>query len=155
MTTKPKTRKAPAADPIFALIKEHKAAEKERCRADEKRDLAQPEAQKKHGPRPDDFVAWRSWAPQSERSLDQLRKEYLSEPGADREQIEKEYRVLKTKLAAAIIASTKYDQRAGLTSLSAQYEAAERAEERAATRLVRTKPTTPAGAAALLNYGSA
>jgi hypothetical protein len=39
MTTKPKTRKAPVADPIFALIAEHKAAENEWCRVDQRTGL--------------------------------------------------------------------------------------------------------------------
>jgi hypothetical protein len=50
-------------------------------------------------------VSWRFYAPQSEHGLDSLHEEYLSEPGADRKQIEKEYRDLKPKLTAAVIAA--------------------------------------------------
>jgi hypothetical protein len=133
------------------LIAEHKAAEKELYRADEKRD-ARIEAQKEHGPRPADYVPWRVFAPRSEDGLDKLRRGYLSEPGADHKQIEQEYRDLKPKLIATLTAAAEWDQRTGLTSLSTQYEAAERAWHRAGTRLARTKPTTPAGAGALVSY---
>jgi hypothetical protein len=51
MTTKPKTRKAPAAanDPVFAAIAEHRALVREyiRCRNDS--EAAREQAKKKHG----------------------------------------------------------------------------------------------------------
>jgi hypothetical protein len=45
-----------------------------------------------------------------------------------------------------------WDHRAGLASLREQVESADSAERKAAMRLARTKPTTPAGAGALIAY---
>jgi hypothetical protein len=46
----------------------------------------------------------------------------------------------------------EWDQRAGIAPLREQYERANHAEIRLAMRMARTKPTTPAGAAALIAY---
>ena len=48
MTTKPKTRKAPAADPIFAAIAEHKTREKEWLRLSCKLDNAEVKRRRPH-----------------------------------------------------------------------------------------------------------
>jgi hypothetical protein len=51
MTTKPKTSKvpAPAIDPVFAAISEHKALIKESTRLEKSYGMARDEAEKKHG----------------------------------------------------------------------------------------------------------
>lgn len=51
MTTKPKTRKtpAPAIDPVFAAIAEHKASIKESNRLERSYRIARGKAEKKHG----------------------------------------------------------------------------------------------------------
>ena len=67
---------------------------------------------------------------------------------ANRQQIEKEYLDAKERLAAAECAGAEWDQRAGIASLREQVESADSAERRAAMRLARTKPTTPAGGGA-------
>jgi hypothetical protein len=76
----------------------------------------------------------------------------LSQPGADPKQIEKEYLDAKAREAAAERAGAEWDQRAGIAPLREQYEHSNLAERRAAMRMARTKPTTPAGAAALVSY---
>jgi hypothetical protein len=76
----------------------------------------------------------------------------LSQPGADRKQVRKEYREAKARLAAAERAGIEWDHRAGIVPLREQYERADAAEQRAAVRMARTKPTTPAGAAAMIAY---
>jgi hypothetical protein len=104
MVTKPKTRKAPAADPIFAAIDEHKAISKELWgRLYYALTEAEDEACITHGMRPS-------------RSGDE------------------------------------WDQRTGVKPLREQYERAQLAEDRAKRHLARTKPTTPAGAGALVAY---
>ena len=49
MTTKPKTRKAPAPDPVFAAIAEHKALIKESARLEKSYRIARDKAEKKYG----------------------------------------------------------------------------------------------------------
>ena len=63
-----------------------------------------------------------------------------------------EGRQAKEKFAAAKRAGVEWDQRAGLAVLREQEERANAVVHRAAMRMVRTKPTTLAGAAALLTY---
>ena len=58
----------------------------------------------------------------------------------------------KEKFAAAVRAGVEWDQRAGIAVLREQEERANAVVHRAAMRMVRTKPTTLAGAAALLTY---
>jgi hypothetical protein len=63
MTTKPKTRKAPAADPIFAAIAEHKLLIKEFGRREDIYRTARSKAEKDRG--------W-SWTDNAKRSLEAL-----------------------------------------------------------------------------------
>jgi hypothetical protein len=153
---KPETRKAPAngaeLDPIFALIDAHKARAKEWSRLYSKLDEAQCQAQETHGPRPWDLIAWRNYQAIGGRELDDRREEFLRQPGADRKQVEKEYRDAKAREAAAERAGVEWDHRVGISPLREQYERANAAERRAAMRMARTKPTTPAGAAAMIAY---
>jgi hypothetical protein len=157
MTTKPKTRKALAAngaaiDPAFAAIAEHKARTKERSRLYSKLDEAEGEARKTHGLRPLPLIAWRNFSMIGRYEIDRRLEEFLNEPGADRKQIRKEYRDAKARLAAAECAGVEWDHRAGIAPLREQDERADADERRAAMRMARTKPTTPAGAAALVAY---
>jgi hypothetical protein len=101
---KPNTRKAPADDPIFAAIAEHKAISKELwSRLYYALNDAEDKAHETHGMRPS-------------RSGDE------------------------------------WDQRTGIAPLREQYERGKLAEDRAKRHLARTKPTTPAGAGALVAY---
>jgi len=154
MTTKPKTRKAPAAepDPLFALIAEHKALEKEWLRLGDELENAELEAAKTHGQRPPDYIEWHPYFAADEDEIDFYRQRFLDEPGADREQIETEYKDAKTRLAAAWRAGPEWDQRAGIAPLRKRYERAADAEHKAVMRVARTKPTTLAGEVALINY---
>jgi hypothetical protein len=156
MTTEPKTRKAAgkiaATDPIFAAIAEHKAREREWMRLGCKLGDAEDEASTKYGDRPSSLIAWRNYSAMGGPRIDDRRELFLSQPGADRKQIEKEYRDAKEREAAAVRAGAEWDQRNGLTPLREQAEHAKSAENKAAMRLARTKPTTPAGAGALVAY---
>jgi hypothetical protein len=154
MTTRPKTRKAPsrAIDPVFAAIAEHKARAKEWGRLSSKLDNAQLQAAKTHGHRPWELIAWRNYPATGGRELDDRREEFLRQPGADRKQVEKEYRDAKAREVAAERAAVEWDHRVGIAPLREQYERANAAERRAAMRMARTKPMTPAGAAALVAY---
>jgi hypothetical protein len=152
MVTKPKTRKAPAkraaVDPIFTAIAEHKAISKELWgRLYWALDEAEDEAHKTHGMRPS-CIWWRNCDVYFER-LDSRREEFLREPGVDPKQIEQEYQDAKARLATA---EREWDQCTGVKPLREQYERAQLAEDRAKRHLARTKPTTPAGAGALVAY---
>jgi hypothetical protein len=168
MTTKPKTSKAPAKraahknganeapagipDPTFALIDAHKARAKEWLLLYSKLDEAEFQARETHGGRPPELIAWRHYSMIGECEIDSCREEFLKQPAADRKQVSKEYLDAKARLAAAERAGVEWDHRAGLAPLREQEESANAAERRAAMRMARTKPATPAGAAALIAY---
>jgi hypothetical protein len=163
MSSKPRTRKAPGpkrrksnivppADPIFGLIDAQKALQKKWHRLGSKLGNAQHQASETHGTRPSPLIAWRNYSAIGGSEIDDRREEFLSQPGADREQIEKEYLDAKERLAAAERAGVEWDHRVGLASLREQVESADSAERKAAMRLARTKPMTPAGAGALIAY---
>ena len=76
----------------------------------------------------------------------------LSQPAADRKQVEKGYLDAKASLTAAERAGVEWDHRAGIAPLREQYERANAAERRAAMRMARTKPTTLAGASAMIDH---
>ena len=155
MTTKPKTRKAPAArsaDPAFALIDAHKARTKEWSCLYGKLSAAEFKAEKTHGARPLSLIVWRNYEAIGGHELDDRREEFLRQPGADRKQVEKEFRDAKAREAAAKQAGVEWDHRAGIAPLREQEERALAALKRAGMRMARTKPTTPAGAGALIAY---
>jgi hypothetical protein len=153
MTTKPKIRKAPAASGAgVALIAAHKARTKESNRLYGKLDEAEFEAKKTHGLRPWPLIAWRNYKAIGGYEIDRCFGEFLSQPGADRKQVRKEYLDAKAREAAAERAGVEWDHRVGIAPLREQYERANAAEHRAAMRMARTKPTTLADAAALIAY---
>ncbi|HXN89408.1 MAG TPA: hypothetical protein VN890_08660 [Methylocella sp.] len=151
MTTKPKTRKA-ELDPACAAIAEHKALMKEWLRLSDELGEAESQARKTHGDRPSELIEWRNYRAIGEYGIDNWRKQLLSQPGADRQKVEKEYQDARVMLAAAERAAVEWDHHAGITPLREQDERARAAESRAAMRMAWTKPTTLAGAAALIAY---
>ncbi|HEY8006779.1 MAG TPA: hypothetical protein VIE66_08300 [Methylocella sp.] len=84
--------------------------------------------------------------------IDRTRDAFLGQPAVDRERIEREYLDAKARYAATEYEGIAWDHRTGLAQLRKQVELALRAENRAATQLARTKPTTPAGGGALVDY---
>jgi hypothetical protein len=154
MTTKPKPRKAPsrAIDPVFAAIAEHEARAREWGRLSHKLDEAGLQAGETHGHRPWELIAWRDYSAIGGSEIEARREEFLRQPGADRKQVEKEYRDAKKREIAAERAGAEWDHRVGIAPLREQYERANVAERRAAMRMARTRPTTPAGAGAVITY---
>ena len=149
--TKRKAPAAKAADPIFAMIAEHKRLEKEWLRLSNELDLAEAEARKKYGAQPLDLIEWRNYSAIGEYGIDKAREEFLSLPGADRDKVEAEYQDAKRRFAARGYECIAWDYRTGVAFLREQYECAKIAMERAPIRMARTKQTTPAGAAALIS----
>jgi hypothetical protein len=117
---------APAGipDPEFAMIDAHKVWTKEWCRFYNKLDEAEFEAGKTQGKRPMPMIAWRNYPMIAEYGIDKCREELLSQPGADKKQVEKDYRDAKARLAAAERAGVEWDHRAGIAPLREQYERA-------------------------------
>ena len=140
-----------AVDPIFGLIAEHKRLFEESLRLYSELDTAESQAGRTHGKQPSPYIAWRNRSTLDGELIDDAREKFLRQPGADSEQIEKEYQDAKARLADAKRAGGEWDRRTGIAPLRNQCELASRAENEAAMRMARMKPTTPAGAGALID----
>jgi hypothetical protein len=142
-------------DPIFAAIQKHRELMEESNRLYDAVSVAEGKAQKKHGYRPWSLIAWRKYSHIGGSEIDAAREEFLGQPGANRREIEREYRDAKARYAAAVRAGVEWDKRTGLAPLRQQYEHTRRAETTAAMRMAKTNPRTPAGAGALVAYARA
>ncbi len=154
-TAKPESRKAPAkpaADPIFAAIAEYQATTKEWVRLSDELKTAETEAEKEHGKRPVQYIWWKTLNIFDEYDLNTTRNEWIKHPAFDPKSIEREYEDIKARLRAAYYQGVAWDHRTGTKSRRESVETASFLVGRAADRLARTKPTTLAGAAALINH---
>jgi hypothetical protein len=143
---------ATPADAGAAIIAAHRSAVKEALRLYRELDLAEAEAAKEFGHRPLRLIAWRHFSDIGEHGIEAAKVEFLRQPGADGEIIEKEYQAALGRYAATEYEGIAWDHRTGLTALRKRYEAAHRAERKAGAQMARTKPTTPHGAGALVSY---
>ncbi len=143
---------ASAVDSIYAAIEHHRKLVGESDRLYEELQKAENAAEKKYGRRPWALIAWRSYSAIGASEIDDRREEFLRQPGADRKQVEREYRDAKDRARAAARAGLEWDKRTGLAPLRQLYERTRRAETAAGRRMAKTKPTTPAGAVALVDY---
>ena len=139
-------------DPIFDAIKIYRSLIRVGDGLYDKLERAAFRGQNKYGSRPWSLIAWRDYSAIGGHEIDDRRDDFLGQPGANRKQIEKEYRDAKAREAAAKSAGIEWDKRAGLAELRDEYERARRAEHSAAMRMARTRPTTPAGIAALITF---
>jgi hypothetical protein len=137
-------------DPVFAAIAEHQRAAAAFTRAYVRCDNAEAPARRKHGPRPSPFIEWRDHSALGEGTIEKVRDDLLQLPGISRRAIWREYRDAKMRLRRQFRAARAWEKRAGLAELRREYDLADAAENRAARNLAKTKPTTLAGAAALL-----
>ena len=83
------SRKTPEPDPIFAAIAEHKSRRKEWARLEKEINNIQEAGNEKGRGRPVELIAWRGYSI-GNCEIDRTREEFLRQPGADPEQIEKE-----------------------------------------------------------------
>jgi hypothetical protein len=113
---------------------------------------AEEEAAKTFRRRPWPLIDWRNYSAIGEHEIDRAREEFLMQPGADPEQIEKEYQDARRREAAAEYECIAWEQLTGVAPLREQFERAQSAEDRAASRMAHTKPTTTAGIGALITY---
>ena len=139
-------------DPIYAAIEQHRKFVAESDRLYDELQKAENAAKKKHGRRPSSLIAWRSYSEIGASEIDDRREEFLRKPGADRKQVEREYRDAKDRARAAVRAGLEWDKRTGVAPLRQLYERTRRAETAVGRRMAKTKPTTLAGAAALVDY---
>jgi hypothetical protein len=146
------TDKLKTGDPIFAAIDEHSRLVKASDRLHTALDLARSKAEKKHGSRPFVLIAWRHYSHIGGSEIDRAREEFLKLPAIDPKKIEKEYVAAKARYRAAERAELAWYKRSGLEPQRREYERTFAAERRAAVRLAKTMPSTPAGAAAMLAY---
>jgi hypothetical protein len=141
-------------DPVFAAIAEHKRAAAACTRAYVRLDNAEAPARRKHGMRPFPLIAWRNYGAISGYKIEKARDEFLRLPGISRRAIWREYRDAKARERRQIRAVQKWENGAGLARLRREYEIANGAETLASRKLAKTKPTTLAGAAAILEYAN-
>jgi hypothetical protein len=144
---------APAGspDPILAMIAVHKKLRAAVAEIYDRLDEAELDAVKEHGHRPIALIHWRNYHIGGSE-LD-VRRETLLEAGEiDPAIIEQEYLDAKARYQAQIAAGPAWDERTGLAAFRKKFEQCYAAEQRYVKRLARTKPTTPAGTAALIQY---
>lgn len=144
-------RPVSAEDPVFALIETHRKLNREWSDLSSELSEAETAAKKKHGDRPSESVPWRIYNV-SAANLEVTRAEVLKQPGVDPTTIQTEYWNLKARLLGAEPGGKEWDKNAGLAGLRGDLDRALSAEGRASWKLASTKPTTPAGAGALLDY---
>lgn len=140
------------SDPIYAAIEQHRKLIAESDRLYDELQKAENVAEKKHGRRPWALIVWRNYSEIGGSEIDDRREEFLRQPGADRKQVEREYRDAKHRAWAAARAGLEWDKRTGIAPLRQLYERTRCAETAAGMRMAEKKPTTLAGAAALVDY---
>lgn len=99
-------------------------------------------------------IEWRNYSSIGGHEIERARDEFLRELDADPEQIEREYRYAKDREKAAQLEDEAWDLRAGVAELRKQSDEAWCAQEKAGWALAKTKPSTVAGASALLKYAA-
>jgi hypothetical protein len=143
--------KSPKADPIFALIGTHKKLQAAWQGLSGQLDDAENDAKQNHGPRPIALIHWRNYTICGPE-IDERREQLLRESEIDPATVEQEYLDAKAREQAKRAAERAWDVRAGLAAKRKELDRTIEAERRCAKRLSRTKPTTPAGAAALIQH---
>lgn len=116
-------------------------------------DNAIADARDKHGQHPPKLISWRNYGAigaDDEGAYNSFLARAKSNAG--RKQLGREYRNAKARYAQAVVACAEWDRKAGIAPLRAANERAREAEKRAHLALARARPTTPAGAGALVAY---
>jgi hypothetical protein len=140
-----------ASDPAFAAIENYRKRSKACVFLAGVLEEAELKADKNLGLRPSPLVFWRKHHI-GESEIDCVRDKLLRLSGIDPKTIETEYWDAKARLMGTELAGKEWDKRAGPADLRRDHDRAASAEQRAAWKLARTKPTTAAGASAPLTY---
>jgi hypothetical protein len=102
-------------------------------------------------PPPIALILWRDHHI-GDSEIDTRREQLLEAGEIDPGTIEREYLDAKARYEAKIAAGAAWDKRTGLETLSKNVDQALTVAHRCSQRLARTIPSTPAGAAALIQY---
>lgn len=140
-----------SADPIFAMIAAHKKLTADWQGPHDQLQEAEFDAAKEHRNRPSALIHWRGYTI-GDSEIDTRRAQLLEDGEVDPATIEQEYLDANARYKAQIAAGLAWDKRVGLATLRKDVDRRVAAERRSAKRLARTKPSTPAGAAALIQY---
>jgi hypothetical protein len=148
LATSQTPRPAATLDPIFAAIEKHR-------RLLALRDQLYLDIDEAEGKvnewRPFALIAWRKYSHIGGQEIERARDEFLAD-GLDPVQIESEYRDAQAEYRAQLDAQKAWDERHGIAPLRRQHERLWRQINAAATDMSKTKPTSVAGAAALVAY---
>ena len=138
-------------DPIFAVIETHKKLRAEWLALCDQLDEAEDDAAEEHGRRPIELIHWRNYHIGAGEI--EIRRQTLLEVGEiDPATVEQEYLDANARYQAKVAAGQAWDERTGLATLCEEVDHRSAAERQHAERLARTKPATPAGVAALIQY---
>ena len=141
----------PAPDPIHAMIETHKSLQATWQHLYDQLDEAESDAAEVHGRRPIALIHWRNYHIGGSE-IDDRRESLLQQGEIPAATIEQEYLDAKARYQAQMAAGLVWDERAGLAGKRKELDRAMTAWRRFERRLAKTKPTTPAGAAALIQY---
>jgi hypothetical protein len=138
-------------DPIFAMIVMHKKLTADWQGLYDQLQEAEFDAAKEHGHRPIELIHWRNYTIGASE-IDTRREALLEAGEIDPAIVEQEYLDAKARYQAQVAAGLAWDERTGLATLRKDYKRSLAAAKRYEKRLARTKPTTPAGVAALIQH---
>ena len=141
-----------ADNEVLFAISEIKRFEELSCGFREALEDAEHEAAKAQGRRPWSLIKWRNYSAIGGYEIDRARDEFLQHPDADPAKIEVEYQDAKRRELEAERAEREWDERAGLSALRREDESMTDRILAAYRHLATTAPSTPAAAAALLDY---
>jgi hypothetical protein len=136
-------------DSIFAMIENYKSLQATWLHLHDQLDEAESDAAKVHGRRPIPLIHWRHYHIGGSE-IDDRRESLLQEGEISAEAIEQEYLDAKARYQAKLAAEIAWDERTGLAGKRKEFDEAMATSRRYEERLANAKPTTPAGAAALI-----
>jgi hypothetical protein len=140
-----------SSDPIFARIATHKKLTADWQGLYDQLQAAEYAAAQEHGWRPPELIHWRNYHI-GESEIDTRRESLLEAGEVEPATVEQEYLDAKARYKAQVAAGLAWDKTTGLETLRKDVDRRAAAERRYVKRLARTMPTTPAGAAALIQY---
>jgi hypothetical protein len=140
-------------DPVYAAIEAHRASEKKWMAVASDLDRKESSARKKIGPRPYKSVLWRTYGV-DESDIKEKRDLYLEQRLASPRVIKAEYLDVLERCRKRARLDDIWIRRAGVAKLRKRLDRDLAEETAVADRLSRTKPTTLAGVAALIEYAS-
>lgn len=135
-------------DPILAAIAEHRRLFRQWLSLFTALDEAAHE--KGHPPCP--LISWRKYDAIGGKEVEKARDEFLADRIAKPATIEREYREAKAREQAAKQARRRWYKQNGLADLKTKSDRASKVERTALSTLTKLRPTTTAGAGALVAY---